>query len=66
MIAGLWANSNLDDGTNTRQNALIEIETSYQDQLLAIYNSDLSEEDEIDFMDQPFFKAMNFDWELEE
>lgn len=58
MISGLWSNSNFDDGKNTRQKALKDIEESYQEAIKIIYNG--AEEYEID-LDQPFFKAMDLD-----
>ena len=56
MIAGLWANSNLDDGKNTRNQALESIENSYNETVAIIYSDHKSEE--IDFQTDPFFKAM--------
>lgn len=58
MISGMWSNSNLDDGKNTRQQALREIEDNYQMQLLSVYNE---EEAEDDVFEHPFFQAMNLD-----
>ena len=62
MISGLWSNSNLDDDKNTRQNALTEIEESYQETIRLIYSRESTEDPEIDIDELPFFKAMNFDW----
>lgn len=55
MVAGLWANTNLDDGKQTRRNALQEIENTFQDQLNVIYSG--KKEPDIDY-NNPFFAAM--------
>lgn len=60
MISGMWSNSNLDDGKNTREQALKDIEDNYQLQLLSVYTEGKSE-DEIEFDNHPFFSAMNLD-----
>ncbi len=56
MISGLWGNPNFDDEKQTRKNALIEIENSYQEAVLNVYNKE--RQVEIDFKDDPFFAAM--------
>jgi phosphosulfolactate phosphohydrolase-like enzyme len=56
MISGLWGNSNFDDEKNTRQKALSEIENSYQEVVLNVYNKERLEE--IEFKNDPFFAAM--------
>lgn len=64
MISGLWSNSNLDDGKNTREQALAEIEQNYQDILRTIYSSNFVAE-EIDINTHPLFTAMNLDIDQE-
>lgn len=56
MVAGLWGNANFDDDKNTRKNALIEIENSYEEAILNVYNKERHVE--IDFKEDPFFAAM--------
>lgn len=56
MISGLWGNSNFDDDKNTRQKALLEIDESYHNAVLEVYNGKVA--DEIDFKTDPFFAAM--------
>lgn len=56
MISGLWGNANFDDDKNTRKKALIEIENSFQEAVLNVYNKE--RQVEIDFKDDPFFAAM--------
>lgn len=60
MISGMWSNSNLDDGKDTRSKALMEIEESYQNTLISIYNEDHQEE-QIDLDRHPLFTEMNID-----
>lgn len=60
MISGMWSNTNLDDGKNTREQAIREIEDNYQNQLIAVYNEN-NEESEIDLKTHPLFKAMKLD-----
>lgn len=55
MISGLWSNSNLDDGKNTREDALKSIENTYNDIVASIYSEPKTE---IDFKSDPFFAAM--------
>lgn len=56
MVSGLWGNSNFDDDKNTRKKALIEIENSYNEAVLNVYNK--KKQVEIDFKEDPFFAAM--------
>lgn len=59
MISGLWANTNLDDGKQTRQKALRDIEENYQTSLNLIYST---EDKELDYEEiDPLFAAMNLD-----
>jgi hypothetical protein len=60
MISGLWANTNLDDGKQTRQNALRQIENDHQNTIHEIY---LGKDEEIDYEQDPFFAAMKLDGE---
>lgn len=60
MISGLWANTNLDDGQNTRSQALREIEDNYQETLKLIYSRE-PVQIEPDIMEIPLFKAMKLD-----
>jgi hypothetical protein len=56
MIGGLWANDGMNDDKGSRQNAIMEIEESFQEavgQVLAGTGSE-SQEEEIDY-DNPFF-----------
>jgi hypothetical protein len=55
MVTGLWANSNLDDGKDTRKQFLTEIDNSLDETLATIYGK---KEPEIDFNTDPFFAAM--------
>jgi hypothetical protein len=56
LVSGLWSNPNLDDGKNTRQNILRQIEESFKDAIDSVYNK--KEEPDIDFKKDPFFAAM--------
>ncbi len=60
MISGLWANTNLDDGKQTRQNLLREIEESYQNSISLIYSRQDAEID-YELESDPLFSAMNLD-----
>lgn len=55
MTSGLWANSNYDDGKNTRTRALQDIEETFQKTIRIIYNQ--QEEFEVNY-DQPLFSAI--------
>ena len=55
MIGGLWANTNLDDGKDTRTRLLREIQDNYDDTIKEIY---VGKRDEIDLKEHPFFAAM--------
>jgi len=57
MVAGLWANSNLDDGKNTRQKMLQDIEETFSSALHEIYTGRTPEVD-VDLKNDPFFAAM--------
>lgn len=63
MIGGLWSNSNLDDEKGTRGNAVTEIQNSYENVLISIYNEELVAREEELFATHPFFTQMNFDYE---
>lgn len=56
MIAGMWANTNLDDNKGTRSQHLEEIQHSYDQTVKEIYTG-IREED-IDLNQDPFFAAM--------
>lgn len=56
MVSGLYANSNLDDGKNTRQNMLSEIENRHLETINSIYNGNSDEE--LDFEKDPLFAAI--------
>lgn len=56
MVAGLWGNSNFDDDKNTRKKALSEIENSFEEAVLDVY--DKNRHEKIEFKSDPFFKAM--------
>jgi len=61
MISGLWSNSNWDDGKDTRQKALRDIEESYQNSIRQIYQQAeerASRTGKIDYED-PFFAAIS-------
>lgn len=49
------ANPNLDDGKNTKKSTLENIDNTYENTLMSIYNI---EEEEINLRDDPFFAAM--------
>jgi hypothetical protein len=55
MISGLWSNSNWDDEKQTRRRALLEIEESFKEAVINVYNKRVKE---ISFKDDPFFAAM--------
>lgn len=52
----MLANTNLDDGKNTKRNMLENVDEDYQNRLRNIYNV-ISEED-IDIENDPFFTAI--------
>lgn len=62
MIAGLWGNTNLDDGKQTRKNMLIEIEEAYDHAIKMIYSGESDEIDQETIESDPFLSAMSFDW----
>lgn len=55
-ISGMIANTNLDDGKQTKARMLENIDIDYQNVLRSIYNIIIG--DEIDFDQDPLFKAM--------
>ena len=55
-ISGLLANTNLDDGKQTKKRMLENVDIDYQNTLRSIYNINI--EDNIEFDQDPFFKAM--------
>jgi len=58
MISGIWANTNLDDDSQTKSKVLTQIEEDFQKALIDIYNGvGVAESDKIDWTD-PFFAAM--------
>jgi hypothetical protein len=59
MISGLWANTNLDDGKDTRQKALTDIEESFQRAVNYIYNGTTEEEEYRKMLEEPFFAAID-------
>lgn len=56
MISALWSNSNYDDDKGTRQKAIQDIETSFDNAVKEIFNSDNNEQNEIN-EENPFFAA---------
>lgn len=60
MISGLWGNSNLDDGENSREKMLREIDANFQMQVELVY-SERRPQDEIDIKTHPLFTAMKMD-----
>lgn len=66
MISGVWANTNLDDGKQTRRKMLEEIEESYNSAIKMIYSDGSDGVDEDDIDTDPFLAAMSFDWAGEE
>jgi hypothetical protein len=61
MITGLWANTNLDDGKQTRRNSLEQIEEDHKNLINLIYSGE--EEKEIDYSksSDPLFSRMKLD-----
>lgn len=55
-ITGLLANTNLDDGKQTKARMLENIDIDYQNNLRSVYNIDI--EEQVEFDQDPFFKAM--------
>jgi len=53
MVAGLMANTNLDDGQQTRQNILNGIEEKHLETIFTIYNG--KRDEELDFSGDPLF-----------
>lgn len=68
MITGLYANTNLDDGKDTRQTIISNMEENFRAAIESLYDP----KEEKDLKDNPFFDAMNvpgsdIDWsEIEE
>ena len=56
-ISGLVANTNLDDGKGSKRNTLENVDNTYYETLKSIYNIEKKEK-EVDFENDPFFKAM--------
>lgn len=56
MVAGIWANSNYDDGEDTRKNLLAQVDSFVDSAIASIYGQEV-EEEEID-TNNPFFAAM--------
>lgn len=56
IIAGLWANTNLDEKQGARQQALEEIQSNYDDTIEEIYTG--MRREDIDLSTDPFFAAM--------
>ncbi len=54
IVSGLWGNSNYDDENNTREKALSEIDTNFEQAMAAVYEGADKEIDK----DDPFFGAM--------
>ena len=54
-ITGLIANTNLDDGKETKRKLLENIDIDYRNTLKSIYNILI---EEVSFTEDPFFKAM--------
>jgi hypothetical protein len=59
MVAGLMANTNLDDGKQTRQNILSDIEAKHLDSITMIYNG--KSDEELDYEQDPLIAAINVD-----
>jgi hypothetical protein len=59
MISGAWANSNNDEGDNTRSNLLEKIDNFADSAIAHIYGYLTPEEEEYETdMESPFIKAM--------
>lgn len=59
MAAGVMANSNLDDGKQTKQNLLNDIENRHLETIISIYNGKTDEE--LDYESDPLFAAIKLD-----
>jgi hypothetical protein len=59
MVAGLMANTNLDDGKQTRNNILADIEAKHLDTIAMIYNG--KSDAELDYEQDPLIAAINVD-----
>lgn len=57
-ISGLLANTNLDDSKGSKRTTLESVDNSYYDTLKNIYNNVIDKKKEIDFENDPFFKAI--------
>lgn len=57
-ISGLLANTNLDDSKGSKRTTLESVDNSYYETLKNIYNNVIDKNKEINFEDDPFFKAM--------
>lgn len=67
MITGLYANTNLDDGKDTRQTIINNMEENFKAAIENLY----SPQEDVDLKDNPFFEAMNvpgsnIDWSVVE
>lgn len=56
MVSGLMGNTNLDDGKQTRQNILNDIEERHLETIFTIYNGKIDEE--LDYESDPLFAAI--------
>ena len=56
VVGGLNANTNLDDGKQTRQNILNDIEQRHLDTINSIYNG--KSDEELDYEKDPLFAAI--------
>ena len=62
-ITGIIANTNLDDGKQSKTRALESIDINYQDMVKSIYN--VIEKDIVDLKNDPFFAAMKIPGQYE-
>lgn len=59
MISGLWANSSLDDGKNTRTQALDEVQSNFNEMIKEIYAGKETPEAQEEFENHPLFQKIN-------
>ena len=59
MVSGVMANTNLDDGKQTKQNLLNDIENRHLETIISIYNGKTDEE--LDYESDPLFAAIKLD-----
>lgn len=59
MINGFWSNDGMNDDKGTRQNAIRELEESFQQAISNIMSGKAGEKEEEIDKQNPFFAAMN-------